>query len=71
MPELSLPPGLIPQDIILEYTQVGSAMRVSAVDPHSGTEIAFQAPRQTSASEIHRLALAKLAYVINKKNASN
>ena len=54
------------REVILEYTQFGSALKVTAVDTATGTEVSFQAHPKTGPEEIRRLALAKLTYVINK-----
>ena len=56
-----------PRDIILEYTRVGNVTRVTAVDSQSGTEVVFQAPNYASPSEIQKLAVNKLRYVMARQ----
>lgn len=54
-------------EAIIEYSMIGSIVRVTAIDTASGTEVVFQAPAQTPRSSLERTALSKLRYVMNKK----
>ena len=55
------------RDIILECVTVGSALRVTAIDTATGTEVVFQAPAATSRPMLERLAVQKIAYVQNRE----
>jgi hypothetical protein len=60
-------PQTTAKEILLEYIRVGSALKVIAVDPDTGTEVSFQAPANAGPAEIGRLAAQKLAYVLGKQ----
>ena len=53
-------------EILIECTQIGNAVRVTAVDVATSVEINFQAPASTSRATIERLAKDKLVYVMKK-----
>lgn len=55
------------REIILETTSYGNAVRVSAVDVLTGTEVVFQTPSYISSAEILRLASTKLDYILQPK----
>jgi hypothetical protein len=57
-----------PHEILVEYKQVGNALRVTAVEPISGTEIIFQAPLNTHTVTLNRIAASKMRYVMEKKS---
>ena len=57
------------REILIEYAQVGNAVRVTAVDAATGTEVTFQAPATASQSDLNRMAVSKLKYVMGKKGA--
>ena len=61
MPSHALP------EVIFEYLQVGNSMRVTAIDSATGMEIVFQAPINTNPSDLQKLALKKLEYVMKKQ----
>lgn len=54
-------------EAILEIVQLGSILRVVAVDTVTGTEVSFQAPANTPRTALQQTALKKLAYVLNKQ----
>ena len=54
-------------EILIEYKRIGNIMRVSAVDAETGTEVTFQAPANAHPSDLQRLAVNKLKYVMQKK----
>lgn len=56
-----------PGEVYLEFTQIGSMVRVSAVDAASGVEVSIAGPRNAPKAQLERVALAKLKYVLNKK----
>ena len=58
----------MPREIIIECVQIGLALRVSAVDAATGTEVTFQAPANAAQETIRRLAADKLKYVQERSN---
>ena len=62
------PPNAVPplKEVLLELQRVGNALRVTALDPITGTEIVMVADPRQSVETIKRLAARKLAYVIEK-----
>lgn len=56
-----------PGQAIIEYVQVGAIVRVTAIDPITGTEAVFQAPVNTPRSSLEQMALNKLRYVLSKQ----
>lgn len=53
---------------IIEMIAVGNAIKVSAVDIRTGTEVSIQAPRGHHTQEaMQELAIKKLKYVLRKK----
>lgn len=57
-------------EILMQMTAVGNALKVTAVHVSSGTEVSFMAPRNTPALSLKMMARKKLEYVIAKKNQS-
>lgn len=55
------------RDIIIERVRIKNTLRITAIDAETGTEVTFQAPANTSKSELDRLALKKLDYVIKRQ----
>jgi hypothetical protein len=53
---------------IIEYTQIGTIVRVTAVDTATGLEVSFQAPANTPRSSLERTAISKLQYVMRKRS---
>ncbi|MCK5167210.1 MAG: hypothetical protein KAQ66_07815 [Rhodospirillaceae bacterium] len=64
----ALPGGL--QEILFEFRPVGNILRVTAIDPKTGTEVIMVADPRYGEEAIKRLAARKLAYVISKKKGS-
>lgn len=52
----------------IEYIQKGAYTKVTAIDPVSGIEASIVGDSKASQSELNRVALQKLKYVLNKKN---
>jgi hypothetical protein len=52
---------------LFEFRRVGNVVRVSAIDPVTGTEVTMVAAPGHSEYMIKRIAARKLAYVIDKK----
>jgi len=53
-------------EILMEIQRIGTAVRVSAIDAETGTEVVFQAPASTGNAELRELAVKKMAYVLKK-----
>lgn len=54
-------------DVILEFRQVGNAVKVSAIDTVSYVEVSIMAPLTCSEQEMTDTALKKLNYVLAKQ----
>jgi len=54
-------------EVLFEFTQIGAAMKVTAIDTETGTEIVLQAPASLAKETLQKHALAKLRYVLNKQ----
>jgi hypothetical protein len=52
---------------IIEFRRIGSYVRVSAMDPVSLTEVAIMGASSAPESELTRIAVQKLEYVMAKK----
>lgn len=59
------------REVYIETQQVGSSVRVAAVDAATGEEIVFQVPVRTTQAEINQLALAKLAWKMGRNESSD
>lgn len=51
---------------ILEFRQVGTSVKVSAIDPASGTEVSISGPATAAREHLAQLAVRKLEYVLLK-----
>lgn len=56
---------------ILEYTQLGTYMRVAAIDEETGIEAVSILPLNLSKKEMEQAAMRKLKYVLDKKSADS
>lgn len=56
------------KEVILEFIVCGSYVKVSAVDPVSGTEVSIVGDRKAEQSYLESVAIKKLEMVL-KKNA--
>ena len=54
------------REAILEYTEVGAYLKVSAMDPDTLTEVSVVGPISGSKEMLKRTVLAKLDYVLQK-----
>lgn len=54
-------------EVLFEFRQVGNAVRVSALDPASNTEVTVVAPQGQGQETLKRVALRKLSYVLSGK----
>jgi len=55
------------REVIFEFSPLGNAMRIMAMDVASMTEITVQAPLGAGEAVFKKLALARLEYVLRKK----
>ena len=55
------------REAIIECTQVGNSVRVTAIDAETGTEVTFQAPLTASPAHMKQTAINKLKYVMAKQ----
>ncbi len=49
-----------PREVLFEFTVVGSAVRVAAIDADSGLEVTVMGPANAARSDMRQLALSKL-----------
>lgn len=49
------------REVLIEFIEIGTSVRVAAIDAATGEEVVIQAGRKTPRSEMERVALAKLA----------
>jgi hypothetical protein len=52
---------------IIEFTQIGTSIKVTAVDPRTMTEVSIVGGTQYSQEFLTRQAVKKLEYVLAKK----
>jgi len=52
---------------LIEFRRIGASVKVSAVDPRTGTEISMVGPASAGQAELSRLAVNKLEYVLARK----
>ena len=60
-------PPLTEKNVLLEFQQVGTIMRVSALDPQTNTEITIQGPASAGRAVLSHNAINKLNYVLRNK----
>lgn len=53
-------------EVIFEFRQVGNAMKVSAIDPITNTEVSIVGSPRMDKTALKAAALRKLRYVIEK-----
>lgn len=58
MPDLR--PDDMTEEVLFEFTVIGSSVRVAAIDATTGAETVVVGPSNASTSDLQRLALAKL-----------
>jgi len=59
--------GIGQGEAIVEFRRVGTALKVVAVDPVTGTEVSMMGDPRLSQLELSRIAVQKLRYVLAKK----
>lgn len=55
-------------DVIFEFSAIGNSVKVCAVDSRSGTEVSIVGPVNAGEVALRKNAMAKLRYVLEKKN---
>ena len=55
-------------DYIIEFTVIGNVMKVTAIDPISGTEVSMVGSPVMSQEFLAKRAVKKLEYVMNKRS---
>jgi len=58
-------------EVLFEFQRVGNMLRVTAIDPKSGTEVISIADPRFSQDALKKRAATKLAYVMAKKKNKN
>jgi hypothetical protein len=56
-----------PGDVYFEFTTIGSAVRVAAIDALSGLEVTVVGPASASRTDLERLALRKLQAQLDRR----
>jgi Domain of unknown function (DUF6898) len=52
---------------LIEYIPRGRYIKVSAIDPHTGTEVSIVGDKKASQKELNRIVLQKLDYVLKQR----
>lgn len=52
--------------IIIEFRQIGNAVKVTAMDDETLTEVSIAGPASASRQELEQTAVQKLKYVLGK-----
>lgn len=58
------------REVILEYQQIGNAVRVAAIDPDTLTEVSIMGSASAGIEVLNRTAIQKLNYVLEKQRRS-
>lgn len=56
-------------DYLVEFIQIGSSVKVSAIDPVSGREVSIVGPATASRNQLTQVAVNKLKYMLSKENS--
>lgn len=54
-------------EVLLEFHRIGRSVKVSAVDPETGTEVSIIGPASAGEAELRRAAVNKLNYVLARR----
>jgi hypothetical protein len=57
------------REIIFEFLRIGAALKVTAIDAASGTEVSMVGDPNAGQETLRRLAKQKLDYVMSRKRA--
>lgn len=55
------------KEYLLEFQQIGNVMKVTALDPQTGTEIILQGPANAGEAALSEAAIRKLEYVLKRE----
>lgn len=55
------------REVLLEFQQVGGAVKVTALDPVTQIEVSIQGPATAGEAALGRTAIAKLEYVLSRR----
>lgn len=55
------------KEYLLEFHRVGNSVKVSAIDPETGTEVSIVGSPAATEAQLTRVAINKLKYVLAKK----
>ncbi|MEE8272166.1 MAG: hypothetical protein V3R98_10615 [Alphaproteobacteria bacterium] len=58
---------MLEREVLLEFMRIGNAVKVTAVDPVTLTEVSIQGPATSTEAALTRAAVAKLAYVLRRR----
>jgi hypothetical protein len=64
-----MPEPRAPDGVILEFAHIDGVVRVSAMDPHTLTEVVIQGPASAGEAALRHAALRKLDYVLRRRTA--
>lgn len=56
-------------EYLVEFIQIGSSVKVSAIDPVTGREVSIVGPATASRNQLSQVAINKLKYVLAKENS--
>ncbi|HYM30186.1 MAG TPA: hypothetical protein VEU47_02730 [Candidatus Cybelea sp.] len=56
-------------EVLFEFKQIGRSVKVTAIDPVSGIEASIVGPAGGSEMELKRVAVAKLRYVMERRQS--
>ena len=54
-------------NVIFEFSAVGNAVKVFAVDPDTGLEVSIVGPANAGEEALRRTAMSKLRYMLDKR----
>lgn len=57
----------MPDNVIFEFSAVGNAVKVCAVDTRSGLEVSIMGPVTAGEEALRRTAMSKLRYMLDKQ----
>jgi hypothetical protein len=57
-------------NMIFEFSAVGNAVKVCAIDPDTGLEVSIVGPVNAGEEALRRTAMSKLRYMLDKRQAS-
>ncbi len=57
----------LPAEVLLEFRRVGNAVKVSAVDPVTKTEVCIQGGAHADEYALRQAAIRKLQYVLRRR----